>query len=1091
MSNSKSLVVVLLCAVAWAADERVAVPPGAGAARLVSLTASEIKQKSMIWVQADPNQIYVTVIAPNGKRWTSNDYRDTAPIQIQVADAGSGSSDEVMSARMLGSNATLITWKETAAPGTFQLRLAGINLATTVEVVVRRMTMDEFGEEIKRHQQDVMNGLLAVPEVRKNLDSQGRGTLSLGQRNWDKDEAVLVGTTLARSFVATVQFADGSRITESNATQMGCRWRMNSGSMPPFQLAVICPARMQAGTITVTVDAGVQNQPGEMVVAVLSGQKLASAIEADSNRENPWQTLQLVPVNAEGESGFAKVAEGRAVQLAVTTMGGSEKVDVITVKAQAFFIDPKTNPPYEVLSPHPSLISVGTAQEAKRNANGSFSYSFTPGKPGRFHVEFNAEGTFANGRRFEARTWIRVSSLRLDGTVTAVRQQRLDRDNNGKADLAQFLVSVDIRQAGHYEAVLSVGNSTNLPRARMDRDLAAGKHVITLEGDQEFLSFLERRPRTQLTLRMTNLNMRVNDEMPGIVSIDTELPKAGEFAMVNPTRRDTLASGSGWSLIDTDGNGVPDRLAISTVVEGEGTNCNWRALLEVDPKIPAGTIRTLGYPQKGSFVLTAGKAKIDTIWELGPFVAARSKGNRAFVFRMTNARCGENIMRFDPTMNFTADLSAMELARGRTSIGTGEMPRISGPVRLEPLDKDRNGKYDHLKASFDLISPGGACVWNAGLMVESDNQGDGETFGTAVVRRDRELPKHWSGYPKDATAVTKQGSNRVSMELDVETMFSLREHPNFRFVVNFIKCGAQPELARRERVEALSRLEPVYDQEFVVRADQFATMRIPPPPVKPRVQIESYVSGAHLAMSGYDLSPPATTRHGIQIAIKVSDGLQRVGIVEKATAQVYYAGFSLMSSPASGPMPGKTASGPVIPMKPIGSGAYAFQFMQPVAGTYIVDFEVTGKLQNQGPFKESYIMFVQVSPEDLRVVSVEQSENKPAGPIARIVIESAFDGEIEIDAGLWNEKSLERITPIHDGFPPRMRVTKGTQTVTAQLPKEALQLAGSNILVGFIIRPAQNPVIDAERDHGVTYWDPGAAKWSGSRMGVLSLALKP
>lgn len=1092
MPSCRYCVFALLSCSAWAADQQLTVPAGAVAETRILLSIAEIKSKPVLWVQADPNQIEVSLIAPDGRKWTSKDYRESGAIVVQLADSKSGSSDEVFLAKMLGANATLVHWNPAAAPGNYRLQLSGLKLTAARDVIVRRLTSAEFAREaqssMKRGEEDALSALFLAPERRIRLDAQGKASLTLEQRNWEREDVVQLGTTLGRNFRASLTLPDGSVVTEESARSIGCQWQKDSKAFlnaPAPHLSVVCAAHMKTGTISIAIDAGAQNQSAEMAVSVIRPKMFTDAIEVeDRNRQSRVPTIELVhKVSPEpGEQiGFATVTEGRTVKITVTPSGGAERVNSITVNAQPFSVDQKDSYRFPVSGPDRSKAPVGQAHPVQRGADGGYTYTFAGTKAGPFQVDFTANGTFANGRRFTATAGVRVLVLHLFGTVNGIRQQRLDVNNDGRADIARFLLNVDIRRAGRYEATIELGPSRTEHPAWIESDLAVGKQVVTVEGDREFLEILDKNPQARLFLRMTKLNTTAKDEPPGNVPIDMELPKAGAFALVNPMRGDTRASGAGWRLADTDGNGIPDRIAVSSVVSGRGTNCIWRAWMEVDPKTSSGTISTVGYQQRGTFVFAAGQAKIETLWDPTPFFPSGAAGKHAFVFRMMEARCGaDDDARFDESLSFTADLTGVEIAHGRTNTGTG-VPRLAGTILIEPLDKDRDGRFDHLKASFDIVSPGGTCIWRTGLHVSS---GDND---------------HTAGH--DGSAVTKPGTNRVSMEMDAARWFTLRDHPLFRFLVDRIRCGAQPEFTQKDLEEATIQESYLFEQEYAIQSNQFAKLgefKVPPAPAekKPRVDVRAYFPSGGGPSSGMVYPPQVTDKHGLEVAIKVSDGTERVGIVDKAMAQVYTVDFNVMGRlklrPATGPSAAKKAIGSPIPMHPLKPGIFEFEFAPNAPGLYQIDFDVSGKLQNQQPFHETSLTVVQVRNEDLRVTALQQkaldrnNDGKPDEAVAAISLESTFDGDIEITAGLFKPNLLEQITPDSEALPPRLKVKKGMQTLTIPLPKESLAYSATNVLLVVEVRPVRY----GEPDRGATYWDPGTAEWTNARSGFFHLVLQ-
>src|SRR5580700_6363791 len=95
MLNRGFLAVTILSTVAWAAEQRVSVPAGGQAEVRVLLSRSELRTKQALWVQADYKHIQVTVIGPDGRRWTQANSRTGSMVEVSLADRESGSSDEI------------------------------------------------------------------------------------------------------------------------------------------------------------------------------------------------------------------------------------------------------------------------------------------------------------------------------------------------------------------------------------------------------------------------------------------------------------------------------------------------------------------------------------------------------------------------------------------------------------------------------------------------------------------------------------------------------------------------------------------------------------------------------------------------------------------------------------------------------------------------------------------------------------------------------------------------------------------------------------------------------------------------------------
>jgi hypothetical protein len=1103
MAVLRLLTVTILSSGAWAAEQRVSVPAGGQAEARVLLSRSELRTKQALWVQADYKQIQVTVTGPDGRRWTQANSRTGSMVEVSLADRESGSSDEISLAEFLGSNGTLVGWNKIAPAGTYSVQLSGKTLAAGAEVVLRRMTMDELVQERmaadKHSKEELMTSMFAVPERRIRLDAQGRGAASLDPRIWDKNDVVIAGTTLGKKFAASVRMPDGTIVTEANAVQMGCQWQWNSGggvmsftflTVGTPHLEVSCPQRMVGGAVSISIDADPQSTGAEMAVAVLSAKKFAAIFEdGDKQRAAQSGTVRLRhKFNADkGDTeGFMSATVNRATAVRITPVEGSERIASITAKAESFEIDPKKDIGVMVIGPHPSKISLGPAKAAVREADGGFVYSFVAARSGKFQVDFTAEGLFANGRRFEAIEGIRVFVGRLSARVTGVRQQRIDLDNDGKADMARFLLDIDVAQPGRYEAFIQLGNSSYDQHdfVLADQELTVGKRTMTLESDREFLSELEQNPEAQLSLHVTNRSQSSGDEFPGVVEIAATMPKAGDFRVATPLHGDTRAAGVSWRLVDTDKNGKPDRLAISTPVEVAGTNCEWSAWLEINPGTPAGLIRTVGYQQQGSFIPTAGRARIETLWNLAPFYGAggpASAGRQAFVFRMLEARCGSNKARVEDSMSFSADLSAMETTRvAATGRVSGVAPRVVGMATLEPLDKDKDGRYDHLKVGFDLVSPGGTCIWWGHLAVRS-NQDETNSQGTG------------------GRAETKPGINHVSMELDVATSITLHDQPTFRFYVSGMECGSNPQFTSKNlEVESVH----LFEQEFAIQSNQFAKLgeyKWPavPAPKKPTVLVQLYNPPKSGRVFPVPYPPEPTTKHSVQLAIKVSDGTGRVGTVDGATVQVYSVDFDAMAKlklrAAVGPSAAKKPMGAKVALNRRGDDVFAFEFAQRVPGYYQLDVEVTGKLADGRPFTEAWFTFLPVKTEDLRVLSVEQQAvdldgtGKPTEARVQLTIESDIDGDIAADAKLFRgDLSEEFPTAEIDNRVHYVRVKIGTQTVTTPLPREAIGLSGGDVILLLTVQPPRRN----EKDLGITYWDPNVADWTNGRNGFFPLKLK-
>ena len=200
---------------------------------------------------------------------------------------------------------------------------------------------------------------------------------------------------------------------------------------------------------------------------------------------------------------------------------------------------------------------------------------------------------------------------------------------------------------------------------------------------------------------------------------------------------------------------------------------------------------------------------------------------------------------------FTANLTSFEIgARNQIPEGTA-VPRVGGLAELQPLDQDGDGAFDHLRANFDLVSPGGDCTWSGSIGWQGED-GSGGAQSTY------------------SSAKTNRGVNHLSMELDVTSSFSLRDHPRFRFFIGHIKCGSNPGITLSEMQEA-GLAAPLFEQTFAIQVDRFAKMgefKRPPSaaPSKPAVAIEMVRSGGPFPAGILQ----TTTKHASTLRIRVA-----------------------------------------------------------------------------------------------------------------------------------------------------------------------------------------------------------------------------
>jgi len=195
--------------------------------------------------------------------------------------------------------------------------------------------------------------------------------------------------------------------------------------------------------------------------------------------------------------------------------------------------------------------------------------------------------------------------------------------------------------------------SQNQPRVYVEQDLAGENRRSHMESDRAFLSMLER-SEAGLSLQFVTPNTCRKTSFPGVVAIDSAIPKAGAFTIVNPFAVTRRAAGVSWPLEDMGGGGKSDR------------PCNFNSRSGGWVQLP-GVISHDRIPATGHVAPTAGKTLIETVWDLAPFFPAGGPESRpqAFVFRMLESRCESNTARVDGSMSFTVDVSAMgDRARG-------------------------------------------------------------------------------------------------------------------------------------------------------------------------------------------------------------------------------------------------------------------------------------------------------------------------------------------------------------------------------------------------------------------------------------------
>jgi hypothetical protein len=79
---NRGFLAVILSTVAWAADQHVSVPAGGQAETRILLSPSELRTEQVLLVVANPRQIQVTVIGPDGRRWTQANSREGSLVEM-------------------------------------------------------------------------------------------------------------------------------------------------------------------------------------------------------------------------------------------------------------------------------------------------------------------------------------------------------------------------------------------------------------------------------------------------------------------------------------------------------------------------------------------------------------------------------------------------------------------------------------------------------------------------------------------------------------------------------------------------------------------------------------------------------------------------------------------------------------------------------------------------------------------------------------------------------------------------------------------------------------------------------------------------
>jgi hypothetical protein len=815
MATLRLLGILTGLAMASAADLHIAIVPGEVVERRLTFSNDDLAKEPLLWVQADPDQIVVSVISPDGHVYSGASPDDSAAVVIHFADRKSSSQDELGLGQVLDTDATLVGLKKNAPAGVYKIRLERRELSSVTEVTVHQTTSDGLAQEIlakvQKSAAESIASLYAAPKQLAKFDAHGQAKLIL-TGTWQKDDIILMGATADGAWTAAIGLPDGATVTEANAKASGCDWRWSDSDqtmMNPLPevhgklLAVACPERMQNGPITITAQTGDKNAGGQLIAVVLRPSNIGAQWDRNLSAAGQTVALRSKPEGASTDGNHRSAVVDRPIVIRLELDGGLSPIAEVAVSGQAYLVDGKHVPPVNVFGPDPAKKLYGTIAKIARDPNGDFVYTFKTQEAGIHQLDFKAEGVFQNGRRFAADTIVTVYVHRLAARLTGIRQQRM-------AGVAHFLLDLDVTEPGPYTADVEISNGPNQDRSFVfsAKMLESGKQTMIVDSDAKFFAKLLENPKAQLMARMELRWEPKEGDAPREIVIDTAIPKAGEFETRAPGRSGTNATGVTWSVSSSG-------LALTVPVFATGTGCQWAGTLEINPAQtrPNESIRTVGYREAGTFVPKDGKATIESRWSLEPFFTGGPvPATQAFIFRLKELRCGENrgyVNRFEInpeptsdmyTMPFSADLKGLPLWP-LADPGPAETLHVVGPVTIEPLDQDGDGKFDHLKASFDLASPGGHCAWTGYVTME------GRGFGA------------------NGSADTMPGVGAVSMEIDATSSFSLRDRSIFSFQITMIKCGAAgTQITGDEMNAAFLNHTVLVEQQFAIDSHRFAAL---------------------------------------------------------------------------------------------------------------------------------------------------------------------------------------------------------------------------------------------------------------------------
>jgi hypothetical protein len=365
-----------ICAVASAADELVTVQSGQVVERRFTFSREELRTMPLLWVQAHPERIVVSVVSPDGTRYSGTNRNLDAPIQVQYADSKSDSSDELFLADILGSDATLVSWNENAPPGIYTIRLMGAGLSSPLRVTLRQMIPEDLEKEVKarseKHDKEILASAYVAPEQRTPISPQGSAKLTF-QGAWQKDDVILIGSTLADGWSASAQLPNGNTVTAENAQQLGCEWTDSERGDPrPFITfgvefalkAVSCPKLLQSGLITIEVRA-TGNTAGQAAASIFRPSALEAVFEKElSNFPSEHETVRLFHKSEDpGDNGYLSTITDQPVVIHLALQGATNTIADAGVSGIQYTVDRNDDYPLRVIGPDPAAPVPLTSSE--------------------------------------------------------------------------------------------------------------------------------------------------------------------------------------------------------------------------------------------------------------------------------------------------------------------------------------------------------------------------------------------------------------------------------------------------------------------------------------------------------------------------------------------------------------------------------------------------------------------------------------------------------------------------------------------------------------------------------------------------------